>query len=63
MKKIKLIITAVLLISLSLFSGNAVAQIEPGTFSLTPSVGFYGFENNQNIDDGPVYGLGLGYDY
>ena len=47
MKRIKSIITVAILISLSLFSGNALAQIEPGTFSVTPSVGYYGFEDKQ----------------
>jgi OOP family OmpA-OmpF porin len=63
MKRIKLFVIAVILTSISLFSGNASAQIEPGTFSLTPNVGFYGFDNKQDIDNGPIYGIGFAYDY
>ncbi len=63
MKKIYIFVASVVLISFAFFSGKALAQIEPGVFSVTPNVGLYGFEDNQNIDNGPLYGLGVGYNY
>jgi len=40
----------------------AQAEMDSGRFSITPMVGKYIFEGIQDIEDGPVYGLGLGYD-
>ncbi len=63
MKKIDLFVAAVVMISLVIFSGQAMAQIEAGSYEITPNVGLYTFDDNQNIDNGPVYGLQLGYNY
>ncbi len=38
------------------------AGIKPGTFSLTPTVGGYTFEGNQNLKTAPLVGLRAGYD-
>ena len=50
--------TGVLLISIV---STAQAEIRAGAFYLTPQVGGYVFEGNQNLDHSPTYGLGLGY--
>jgi len=39
------------------------AGIKPGTFSLTPVVGGYTFEGNQNLKTAPLIGLRAGYDF
>ncbi|MBN1665215.1 MAG: outer membrane beta-barrel protein, partial [Deltaproteobacteria bacterium] len=43
--------------------GTGLCQIRPGAFSVTPTVGGYMFEGNQDLDQNPVYGLRLGYDF
>jgi OOP family OmpA-OmpF porin len=41
--------------------GTAQAGIRAGAFSLSPMVGYHGFEGDQKTDDGIVGGLALGY--
>ena len=42
--------------------GSSVqAEMRDGSFYLTPQIGGYVFEGNQNLDHSPTYGLGLGY--
>ena len=48
---------------LVVFAGNSGAEMKPEAFSLTPLVGGYVFEGNQNLDNGIAYGLGLGYNF
>ena len=43
------------------FTPIAEAEMRAGAFYLTPQVGGYMFEGNQNLDHSPAYGLGLGY--
>lgn len=39
------------------------AQERPCTFSVTPYLGYYWFDDDQDLDNGPVYGIGLGYNF
>ena len=39
----------------------AAAEVRPGAFTLSPMIGYQGFDSNLDIDDSAVYGLGLGY--
>ena len=41
---------------------SGFAQIRPGAFSVSPVIGGYLFENNQDFENRLVYGLRLGYD-
>jgi len=60
MKCFKLGLVAVL-VAVVWLAGTAQAGIREGAFSLSPMVGYYGFEGDQNVDDGVVGGLALGY--
>jgi OOP family OmpA-OmpF porin len=51
----------VVLFSLTLFSHSAEAANRPGAFTLSPMVGGYVFEGDQDLDDALTYSLGLGY--
>ena len=42
---------------------SGYCQIRPGAFSVSPFVGGFWFEGNQDLDHSPVYGLRLGYDF
>ena len=53
-----LFLTVVLLTG---FVSTAQAETRAGAFYLTPQIGGYVFEGNQNLDHSPTYGLGLGY--
>jgi OmpA-OmpF porin, OOP family len=41
----------------------ASAQVTPSTFSLTPYIGDYSFDQDKNLNSTAVYGIGLGYDF
>jgi OmpA-OmpF porin, OOP family len=41
----------------------AIAEIRPGDFSVSPFIGGFLFEGNQDLEHRPVYGLRIGYDY
>ncbi len=43
--------------------GPVSAQVRPGTISVTPYVGGFLFDNDQKLNNAPVYGLHLGYDF
>jgi len=60
MKKIHFVLAVMLLFALST---PAFAQIRPGAFSLSPFVGGFLFEGNQDLKNKPVYGLRLGQDF
>jgi len=40
---------------------NVAADVRPNGFSITPFAGWYIFEGNEDYNDRPLYGLGLGY--
>ena len=41
----------------------AFAEIRPGDFSVSPFIGGFLFEGNQDLEHRPVYGLRVGYDF
>jgi OOP family OmpA-OmpF porin len=50
-----------LMLCLMCFTGNAGAEIKPGAITLTPTVGGYVFEGNQDIENTMTFGVSLGY--
>jgi len=52
--------TAVVLAT-ALTATPTTAQIRPGAVTLSPLVGGYAFDGDQNLEDRAVYGLGVGY--
>jgi len=46
----------------ALITTPAAAQIRPGAVTLSPLVGGYSFDGDQNLENRAVYGLGVGYD-
>ena len=61
MKKYATFIIAIVWLSIFLLPRGTVAQTETGTFTVSPMIGGYMFEGNQDIEDKPVYGIGVGY--
>lgn len=59
--KVIIVIGVLLLFLCTALSGGA--EIRPGSYTLTPSVGGYLFEGNQDLKHRPVYGLGFGYSF
>jgi len=51
---------AIIFLVLLSFS-NVAADVRPNGFSFTPFAGWYIFEGNEEYNDRPLYGLGLGY--
>ena len=45
------------------FAVTAGAQIRQGGFSVSPNLGYYFFEDGQEIKKAPTYGVGIGYDF
>ena len=63
MKLTKSVVSVCLMVCLMVIAGTATAQIRPGAVTLSPSIGGYVFEGNQDLKDKPTYGLGLGYNF
>jgi OOP family OmpA-OmpF porin len=62
--KVRLWIFAVLLLFLfGILPPNSFAGNRPWSISISPFAGGYVFEGNQNLNDSPVYGLGIGYNF
>jgi OOP family OmpA-OmpF porin len=59
-RKIHFVLAAMLLIALST---PALAEIRPGAYSISPFVGGFWFEGNQDLEHKPLYGLRLGQDF
>jgi len=62
----RLIKTTLLIGSLVFFaamSGICIAEIESGSVFISPFVGEFNFEGNRDYEDGPTYGLGVGYNF
>ncbi|KPA18435.1 flagellar motor protein MotB [Candidatus Magnetomorum sp. HK-1] len=57
---ITLVLTICFVFSLFAFS-NVSADVRSSGITITPFAGGYFFEGNECYDDGPIYGLGLGY--
>jgi OOP family OmpA-OmpF porin len=51
----------VVLISIAFLSGTVFAANKAGSFSLSPMLGGYVFEGDQDLDDALTYSIGLGY--
>jgi OOP family OmpA-OmpF porin len=49
------------LLCFTLFAGSAKAANRSGAYSLSPMLGGYVFEGDQDLDDALTYSLGLGY--
>lgn len=49
--------------SVLIFSGGAFAEIREGSFSVSPQLGGYLFEGNQDLENGFTFGLGAGYNF
>ena len=60
MRNFRFVFAIMLVIALS---APALAEIRPGVFSVSPFVGGFWFEGNQDLKHRPVYGLRLGYDF
>lgn len=63
MKLRKSIISFCLMVCLMFIAQTASTEIRPGAMTLSPSIGGYVFEGDQNVDNALVYGLGLGYHF
>jgi OOP family OmpA-OmpF porin len=62
LKKIFCIIIGIMMFMLIL-SNVVSAQVRPYTLSVTPYIGVYAFDKDQNLGDPPVYGISLGYNF
>ena len=58
MKKLFLVLSVLLL---TMMASTAIAQVKAGSVNVTPYIGFYKFENNEDTNSGPALGLRLGY--
>ena len=63
MKLLKSVVSVCLIVCVAFIARTAAAEIRPGAITLSPFVGGYIFEGNQDLDNGPAYGLGLGYHF
>ena len=55
---------SIVCIVLLLIMSNVVsAQVRSSTFYVTPYIGGYLFDKEQNLSNAPVYGIGLGYNF
>ncbi|HOQ72630.1 MAG TPA: OmpA family protein [Smithellaceae bacterium] len=55
-------LVVILLVMLLVSTGNA--QVRPGSFTIAPTVGWYTFEGNEDMDAAvPLVGLRLGYNF
>ncbi|MFA6009545.1 MAG: OmpA family protein [Desulfobacteraceae bacterium] len=61
MDMFKSIICLCLMICSMITAGTVSAEIKAGAITLSPSIGGYVFEGNQDLENGPTFGLGLGY--
>jgi OOP family OmpA-OmpF porin len=63
MKNSILLIIIAIIVTLSIPHRNIMAQMEPGAFSIAPHIGWYIFDDDQDIDNAPIFGIGLGYNF
>ncbi len=59
----KSINSIVCIMFLLIISSSASAKEKPQTFSVSPYAGYYWFDRHQNLNDNPVVGLSLGYNF
>lgn len=63
MNKLQSLALLAALLTVALAPGTAVAAVRPYALTVSPSAGGYLFEGNQDLDDGLLYNLGLGYNF
>ena len=63
MMKKKMMWGALLLAGFLCFAQAGWCETSQGEFSLSPMFGGHVFEGNQNVENGPAYGLGIGYQF
>jgi OOP family OmpA-OmpF porin len=63
MNKLTVYISVAILLLISFAGTNLMAQVTPGSFSLSPHIGWYVFDSDQDISNAPVHGIGFGYNY
>ncbi|SPD74082.1 conserved exported hypothetical protein [uncultured Desulfobacterium sp.] len=61
MRSIKAFLSGCLMVFVLFMSQAVSAEIRPGAFTISPLVGGYFFEGNQDLDDELAVGVGLGY--
>ena len=61
MNKLSVAVTIVSCIFLLSFAGGVSAEMKAGAVSISPHVGGYLFEGDQDLKNRPIYGFGLGY--
>jgi len=59
----KTICSIISMMFLLIMSNVVSAQVRPSTFSVTPYIGGYSFDKDQNLGDPRVYGISLGYNF
>ncbi len=63
MNTVKMFIAVALLIILQILDADVMAQIKSGTFTVAPHAGWYVFDQDQDIANAPLHGIGLGYNF
>lgn len=61
MKRYAAFIIVAVWLSFLYLPGGVFAQMKTGTFTVSPLIGGYVFEGNQDLKDKPAYGIGVGY--
>lgn len=61
--KLSIAVSILILVFISFACRDAAAQIRAGSFTVSPYTGVYVFDDDQNIDNAPVHGIGFGYNY
>ena len=62
-KKLKITTLVLTIILLLTHSNSVLAEITSNSYAITPLIGAYYFDKNQNIERDSVYGLGLAYHF
>ncbi|MDD5722358.1 MAG: OmpA family protein [Syntrophales bacterium] len=61
MKKSDVLTTVVSCVLFLFLASGVSAEMRAGAASISPMVGGYAFDGEQDLDNGPTYGLGIGY--
>ena len=59
----KKVISLFAVLMLMVVATTGYAQVKAGSFNITPTVGMYKFEGNEDLDTGIALGLRLGYNF
>ncbi|MBN2687371.1 MAG: outer membrane beta-barrel domain-containing protein, partial [Deltaproteobacteria bacterium] len=63
MKRYTLFVITTMLVFVFCLAGGVSAQVNAETFTVSPMIGGYLFEGNQDLEDKPAYGVGVGYSF